>query len=123
MSALPFCVRRLGEGAYLPVGLVDGASPADIKEAVALRVGLAAGTFGIQDASGTPWVFHAVLRATTMSLCCQGSLRVRRAMRRVLARVRAQLRRVSAASWRHARAAAGAGSGAALASCARIRRP
>ena len=57
-SPAPFRVRY-GGGAYLPVLLGPGAQ--GVLEAVAGRVGLAPGTFFIQDADGTPSAFHAGL--------------------------------------------------------------
>ena len=57
----PFRVR-LGAGAFRRVLLPRGASPADIKEAVAGAVGLVVGTFFIRDAeSSVTSPFHAGL--------------------------------------------------------------
>ena len=52
---------RSGAGAWLPVLLAAGATEQGVKEAVALRLGLVAGSFGIQNAAGVPSVFHANL--------------------------------------------------------------
>jgi hypothetical protein len=52
---------RYGAGAFQLVLLPPGASETGIKEAVALRVGLAVGTFGIRNADGVPSPFHAGL--------------------------------------------------------------
>ena len=62
-SPTPFRVRYgvVGGGAFLPVRLVAGMSPLDVKELVALKVGLAMGTFGIVDATGEPSPFHVGL--------------------------------------------------------------
>jgi len=60
-SAAPTFRVRFGAGAWLPVLLAPGATEQGVKEAVALRLGLPAGSFGIQNAAGVPSVFHARL--------------------------------------------------------------
>ena len=56
----PFRVR-FGAGAFQLVLLPPGASEAGIERSIALRVGLAVGTFGIRNADGVPSPFHAGL--------------------------------------------------------------
>ena len=59
--AAPAFRVRFGAGAWLPVLLAAGATEQGVTEAVALRLGLAAGSFGIRNAAGVPSVFHARL--------------------------------------------------------------
>ena len=59
--AAPAFRVRSGAGAWLPVLLAAGATEQGVAKAVALRLGLVAGSFGIQNAAGVPSVFHANL--------------------------------------------------------------
>ena len=59
-ASQPFRVRS-GGGAFLPVRLVAQMSPDAVERLVALRIGLAVGTFGIVDAAGEASPFHAGL--------------------------------------------------------------
>ena len=60
-AATPFRVRHGAGAAWLPVLLAPDATSADVKEAVAATVGLAVGTFAIQNAEGVKSVPHAAL--------------------------------------------------------------
>ena len=48
-------------GDYVPVDTAPGASPQDVEEAVARRVGIAVGSFCIKNKAGVTSTFHAGL--------------------------------------------------------------
>ena len=59
-SSAPFRVRYGGDE-HKVVLIGPGATEAGIEKAVALRVGLSVGSFGIRNADGVPSTFHAGL--------------------------------------------------------------